>query len=93
MTLWIWDEDRNSENEEKARAALRSRGFDFDERLEICMSEPVVIDTGFEEIGIDDLDMLDRYSVVNGELCLLGMTLKEFDERMFSQHPQRQTDR
>jgi len=82
MTLWIWPDNRNLETEEKVRAALRSRGFDFEERLEVCMSEPIVIDTGFEELGINDLALLDRYSVSNGELCLLGMTLNEFGEKI-----------
>lgn len=83
FTLWIWPENRNPETEETVRNALRSRGFDFKERVEECMSDPVVIDTGFEELTPESLDLLDRYEIKEGELLLCGMNEQEFDKKVF----------
>lgn len=82
FVLWIYPDNRDYEKEEIARNALRQQNFKWSERVEECMSDSIVIDTGFEEIDIEHLDLLKRYSVsMNGELLLCGMTEKEIDKK------------
>lgn len=78
FTLWIWPDYKDDPRVETVRAALRGRGFTWDEKCEEeVMSNPITVETGFEELTMDTIDHLDFYERQNGNLVFCGKTFEE----------------
>lgn len=79
MVLWMYPGYEDSEEAKKMRDELSKHGFNWEEKIEEAMSEPVCLDTGFEDFGTENLSLLDNYSYSDeGKLLFRGMTEEEF---------------
>jgi hypothetical protein len=94
FTLWIWPDNRNPELEEKIREALRNRGFEWDERVEECMSAPITVECQSMEFGIDEsnsaedfINWLGGFTLSDSnELLFHGMTMDKIDDKILERH-------
>lgn len=79
MVLWMYPGYENSDDANKFRQKLTECGFEWEEKVEEIMDEPVFLDTGFEDFGTENLSLLDNYSYsAEGKLLFRGMTEEEF---------------
>ena len=94
FTVWIWPDNRNPELEEKVRDALCSRGFEWDEKIEECMSAPITVECPAMEFGIDEshtvedfVKWLDEFTLSDGgELLYHNMTMDETEAKIMESH-------
>lgn len=83
MVLWMYPGYENSDDANKFRRKLTECGFEWEEKVEEIMDEPVCMETGFEDFGIDKIELINNYSLSDtGELLLHGMTMEEFEKKL-----------
>lgn len=79
MVLWMYPGYENSDDANKFRQKLTECGFEWEEKVEEIMDEPVFLDAEYEGLGIKNIESLENYSLSDtGELLFHGMTEKEF---------------
>ena len=91
FTLWIWEDQRNEELENKVRDILRSHGFAWDEKVgDQVMSAPITVECLNLEFGIDESHTVEDFDKWlcdfsindNKELLYRNMTMNELDKEM-----------
>lgn len=82
MVLWMYPGYENSDDANKFRQKLTECGFEWEERVEELMDEPVFLDAEYEGLGIKNIESLKNYSLSDtGELLFYGMTEEEFEKK------------
>lgn len=93
MVLWMYPGYENSDDANKFRQKLTECGFEWEEKVEEIMDEPVFLDAGYEGLGIKNIESLKNYSLSDtGELLFHGMTEEEFASKFKTPYDEIKTE-